>query len=125
MNFFILKKRGGMTRIRRRGKQGAAALRKRRYLQQASVIISIAVSIALFYVWSRIAVVQTGYRLHDLARQHEQLEEEYRVLKLELATRKSPGRLGPLAQNKLGLRHPDPKQVIILPEPLRLAEQGN
>jgi len=75
------------TRIRRRGVAGANALRERKRLKEATLLVSIVVVIALFYVWSRVAVVETGYRLHHLASELEELEDEYRALKLEIATR--------------------------------------
>lgn len=111
------------TRIGRRGAAGAIALHKRRQLKGAAALISIVVIIALFYVWSRVAVVQTGYRLHHLANEYQQLEDQYRALKLEIATRTSPDRLGSFARKKLGLKPPKPNQVVILPEPIRIAEQ--
>jgi cell division protein FtsL len=112
-----------MTRIRRHGRLGAEALKKKKRLREMAVVLSILVAVSLFYVWTRVAVVQTGYRLHDLAKQYEELEQEYRSLKLELVTQKSPENLGSQAQHMLGLTQPQPHQVVLLPEPLRLAEK--
>lgn len=114
---------GVMTRIRRDGRIGASVLQKKLRVRDASIILSLFVIISLFWVWSRVAVTQTGYRVHHLARQYQKLEDKYRLLKLEEATLKTPHRLVPLAKKDLGLMQPSPDQIIIVPESIRIAEQ--
>ncbi len=114
---------GVMTRIRRNGRVGAAAMKRTQRVRDAGIILTLFVVISLFCVWSRIAVVQTGYRVHHLAQSYQKMEDRYRTLRLELATQKSPNRLVPLAEKRLGLQQPDPSQVVIVPEPIRIAEQ--
>lgn len=113
-----------MTRIRRKGEAGATALRHRRRLKGIVITISIAVMIALFYVWSRVAVVQTGYRLHYLTNEYLELEDRFRSLKIELATRLSPDQLGSYARTQLGLQPPQAGQVVIVPDRIRLAGES-
>lgn len=113
-----------MTRIQRHGRVRAVALRGKQRLRDAAIILILFVTISLFCVWSRVDVLQTGYRIHDLAGQFEKRQEEYRALKLELATRKSPTRLAPMAQEKLGLKQPRPDQVVVVPHSIHIAEQG-
>ncbi len=115
--------KGVMTRIRRNGRIGAAAIQKKRRVRDAAIVLSLFVIISLFWVWSRVAVLQTGYRVHHLARQYHKLEDKYRALKLEEATLKTPHRLVPLAKKDLGLMQPSPDQVVIVPESIRIAEQ--
>ncbi len=120
-----VKTRQPVTRIGRRGAKGAEALRNRRRLKEAALLVSLTVVISLFYVWSRVAVVQTGYRIHHLTNEYQEFEDQYRALKLELATRTSPERLGPLARTRFNLRPPKPGQVIIVPQQIRIAEQNH
>ncbi len=116
--------RGTMTRIRRKGRAGAAVIKKKQRVRDAALVLSMFVFISLFCVWSRVAVLQTGYRLHNLVRQYHKAEDNYRTLRLELATLKSPRRLVPLAKKQLNLQQPTPNQVVIVPESIRIAEQS-
>jgi cell division protein FtsL len=116
--------RAATTRIRHSGKIGAAIIKKKQRVRDAAIMLSLFVIISLFCVWSRVAVLQTGYRIHDLARNYQNLEDKYRSLRLEAATLKSPNRLVPLAKRRLGLKQPSPSQVVIIPESIRIAEQG-
>lgn len=115
--------KGLMTRIHYNGRIGAAIIQRKRRVRDAAIILSLFVLISFFCVWSRLAVLQTGYRVHDLAREYQGLEEKYRSLRLEVATLKSPNRLVPLASRLLGLKQPSPDQIVIVPESIRIAEQ--
>jgi len=103
---------------------GVHALKKRRRVREAASLLFILALISLFCVWSRLAVLQAGYRMHDKLDRYESLQEEYRALRLELATRKSPQNLAPKAAEKLGLQQPTPDQIIVLSGAVRFAEQG-
>ncbi|MHC4215120.1 MAG: cell division protein FtsL [Planctomycetota bacterium] len=116
--------KSGMTRIRRNGKVGVANIKKKQRVRDAAIVLSLFVIISLFCVWSRVSVLQTGYRIHNLARDYQNLEDKYRSIRLEVATLKSPNRLVPLARKRLGLKQPSPSQVVIVPETIRIAEQG-
>lgn len=113
----------GMTRIHKRGRVGVATLKKRQRVRDAAIVLSFFVVVSLFYVWSRVAVLQTGYRIHQQAQEYKGMEDQYRSLRLELATLKSPNRLAPMAARRLGLKQPSPAQIVIVPEPIRIAEQ--
>jgi hypothetical protein len=54
-----------------------------------------------------------GYRVHMLARQHEQLVNEKAFLELEDARLRSPARLERLAR-EMHLVNPDPGRVVVL-----------
>lgn len=73
------------------------------------------VGLALFHVWVRLQVVHLGYVLSTTSKLHDQLEQENRELKVELATLTSPERLEAMARLRLGLREPEKNQVVILP----------
>jgi cell division protein FtsL len=73
------------------------------------------VGVALLHVWLRLQVVRMGYALSTTSKLQNQLEQENRELKVELATLTSPDRLEALSRRRLGLRPPEKGQVIVLP----------
>ena len=73
------------------------------------------VGVALFHVWLRLQVVHMGYVLSTTSKLQNQLEQEQRELKVELATLMSPDRLEAMARKRLGLAAPEKGQVIVLP----------
>jgi cell division protein FtsL len=73
------------------------------------------VGVALAHVWLRLQVVQMGYELSTTSKLQNQLEQEQRALRVELATLMSPDRLEAMARKRLGLTPPEKGQVIILP----------
>ena len=73
------------------------------------------VSLALLHVWLRLQVVHLGYILSTTSKLQNQLEQENRELRLELATLTSPDRLEAMARGRLGLTEPERGQVVILP----------
>ena len=73
------------------------------------------VGVALLHVWLRLQVVHMGYVLSTTSKLQNQLEQENRELKVELATLTSPDRLEAMSRRRLGLRPPEKGQVIVLP----------
>jgi cell division protein FtsL len=73
------------------------------------------IGVALLHVWLRLQVVHMGYVLSTTSKLQNQLEQENRELKVELATLTSPDRLEAMARKRLGLRPPEKGQVIVLP----------
>jgi cell division protein FtsL len=73
------------------------------------------VGVALLHVWLRLQVVHMGYVLSTMSKLENQLEQENRELKVELATLTSPDRLESMARRRLGLVPPEKGQVIVLP----------
>lgn len=73
------------------------------------------VGLALLHVWLRLQVVHLGYVLSTTSKLHNQLEQENRELKVELATLTSPDRLEAMARTRLGLVEPQKGQVVLLP----------
>ena len=67
------------------------------------------------YVWSNYELTQIGYDISRLEKEEMELIEMNRKLRLELAMRKSTSKLEEIANKKLGLKQPSPKQIIILP----------
>ena len=92
--------------------------RRRQRRRQVLGVVLLAlclVGVALLHVWLRLQVVQIGYALSTTNKLQNQLEQENRELKVELATLTSPDRLEAMARKRLGLTPPEKGQVIILP----------
>ena len=73
------------------------------------------VCLALLHVWLRLQVVHFGYVLSTTSKLQNQLEQENRELRLELATLTSRERLEAMARARLGLTEPEKGHVVILP----------
>jgi cell division protein FtsL len=93
------------------------AVRRRR--QQQLMLLALSafglIGVALLHVWLRLQVVHMGYVLATTSKLQNQLEQENRELKVELATLTSPDRLEAMSRRRLGLRPPEKGQVIVLP----------
>ena len=71
--------------------------------------------VGLFHVWSRIAVIEEGYRITQARAAQAELQEEQRILTLQLRRLNDPARLDQLANNA-GMAVPRPGQVVFLEE---------
>jgi cell division protein FtsL len=69
---------------------------------------------SLFYVWSRIQVIQLGYEISSALRSERTLAEENKKLRLEIATLKSYARIEKMAVQELRMTKPKPGQVIVI-----------
>ncbi len=69
---------------------------------------------SLFYVWSRIQVIQLGYEISTALKEERALTETNKKLKLEIATLKSYGRIEKVAVEQLRMIKPKPEQVIVI-----------
>lgn len=77
-------------------------------------IASVIMAVAIVYVWSHIHMTQLEYQIARELTNREQLIDEQKRLKLELATLKSPQRIESIAREKLQMTYPERKQVILL-----------
>ena len=68
----------------------------------------------LFYVWTRIQVVQLNYELLDLTKAEREIFMKHERLKVELAMLMSPSRLSSMAENQFKLKSPSRHQVIYI-----------
>ena len=93
----------------------AGRKRRRRHVVALTLLAFCLVGVALLHVWLRLQVVHMGYVLSTTSKLQNQLEQENRELKIELATLTSPDRLEAMARKRLGLVSPDKGQVIVLP----------
>jgi cell division protein FtsL len=69
---------------------------------------------SLFYVWSRIQVIQLGYEISNSLKEERGLIEANKKLRLEIATLKSYARIERLAVEELKMAKPKPEQVIVI-----------
>jgi len=69
---------------------------------------------ALFYVWSRIQVIQLGYEISKALKEEKALTEANKTLRLEIATLKSYARIEKFALEELSMSKPKPDQVIVI-----------
>lgn len=75
-------------------------------------LIILAFFCSLFYIWSRIQVVNIGYEINRTLALKEKLIEENKKLTLEAATLKSPVRLEALAHNQFQMDLPQKSQIL-------------
>jgi cell division protein FtsL len=69
---------------------------------------------SLFYVWSRIQVIQLGYEISNALKEERTFNEENKKLRVEIATLKSYPRIERLAVEELRMAKPKPDQVIVI-----------
>ncbi len=69
---------------------------------------------SLFYVWSRIQVIQLGYEISNALKVERTLVEANKRLRVEIATLKSYTRIEKLAGEELRMAKPKPDQVIVI-----------
>ena len=69
---------------------------------------------SLFYVWSRIQVIQLGYEISNALKSERVLTEANKKLRLEIATLKSYARIEKIAVEELRMVKPKPDQVIVI-----------
>jgi cell division protein FtsL len=69
---------------------------------------------SLFYVWSRIQVIQVGYEISNALKEERALAEANKKMRLEIAMLKSYTRIEKIAVEELGMSKPRPDQVIVI-----------
>ena len=72
------------------------------------------VASSLFFVWSRIQVIQLGYEISSALKEGRALVETNKKLRLEIATLKSYARVEKIAAEELGMSKPRADQVIVI-----------
>jgi cell division protein FtsL len=80
-----------------------------------AVVVSAAVLfVGLYYVWTRMQMVQTGFEISNLEKKNRELKKRTRELLLEIASLQSPDELEKKA-SKIGLRLPEMGKVVHVP----------
>ncbi len=87
---------------------------KRPRLLPLFVYLAVLVGVSLFFVWSRVAVVNLEYEISSLDNRLREAEEENRSLQVEVAHLQNPDRIEMVARESLGMINPTPDQVTIV-----------
>lgn len=91
----------------------ARALGKTSGLLVFCIIIAL-IAVSLFYVWSRILVINLGYDLSEAMDKRWKIVGDNKKLHVEIALLKSPARIERIAQEELGMEKPLPGQIILM-----------
>ena len=99
------------------------------------LVVSVS-GVLLFYVWGKVDVVRLGYELDALLKKKAALTQEHERLQARLSQLTAPERIASEAGDKLRMRPPGARQVVLIPSqpedgnpgdgpelPLRLARQ--
>ena len=79
-----------------------------------SCIIAAFIAGSLFYVWSRVLVINLGYDLSQAMDVQWNLVQDNKKLHIEIATLKSLARIERIAQDELDMEKPIPGQIILM-----------
>lgn len=77
-------------------------------------LIAFMAILSLFYIWSRVQIVQNGYDINALKNRQYHLLEANKKLQVELSTLKSPQRIEQIAREKLGMQSPQSSQIKMI-----------
>jgi len=81
------------------------------------VIAVVIMAVAILYVWSHNYMTALEYKVASEISKKENLLEEQKKLRVELATMRSPQRIASIAMEKLQMTYPDREQVVFLKDP--------
>jgi cell division protein FtsL len=80
-------------------------------------IAVVIMAVAVVYVWSHNTMTALEYQVASEISKKENLLEEQKKLRVELATMKSPKRIATIAMEKLQMTYPNREQVIFMKDP--------
>ncbi len=93
------------------------ALDRRAMVVLLVLAVVVATSAAVCQVWTRLKVIEYGYKISKAARMRQDLIEANRRLRLEIAFLTNPGRVARVATEEMGLHPLLPEQVRRLRRP--------
>ena len=99
--------------IQRQGVSSRSRAVQNKFVKKWAAWILMGTVVALFYVWSRVKVVEFGYELTAMQRNAGELAKQVSTLEAEVAGLKSPRRLEEAA-GRMGLSPPKGKQVVLV-----------
>ncbi len=98
-----------------RGETESRAREANRNLVFVALVLAVVfIACSLFYVWSHQQIISLGYEISQAGREEQELLQENKKLRLDLAALKSPGRIERIASRELGLVSPKKEQLIIV-----------
>lgn len=96
------------------GKVEAAVAQRWDLFPYLITVLALLTLLSLFHVWSRVKVVDLNLELSDSNRLVRNLQQEQKMLRVEVATLKNPARIETVAKGELGMDLPSEQQVIIV-----------
>ena len=78
----------------------------------AVLLVGSLIFVGLFYVWTRMQLVQIGYEIAALEKESKALKKRKEELQLEVASLQSPQELEKKARKQAGLVFPDIGKVV-------------
>jgi len=78
-------------------------------------LVGLLLSGGLFYVWTRMQLVEIGYEIADMEKKNNALKNRKRELSLEIASLQCPADLEKQARDRAGLVFPDMGKVVHVP----------
>jgi len=87
---------------------------RRARVRRAVTVAVVLIACGLAHVWVRLQVTELGYALNTTSDIVARLEREQRELEAELAMLTAPQHLAEEAHRRLGMREPEPGQVVVL-----------
>lgn len=100
--------------LQKQGLGARSAAVQKRFVKKWALWVVLVTLLALFYVWSRVQVIQLGYELNTLKRQNEDIGKQISNLELDIAKLKSPKRLEEVARKELGMQPPAAEQIVLV-----------
>lgn len=79
------------------------------------LVITVLIAVTLFFVWSRLRVVDLGYKTSRALKEQKELVEVNKKLRIERETLMSPKRIESYARERLGMREPQEHQIRFVP----------
>jgi cell division protein FtsL len=93
---------------------GRRPKRRRRVYAWAVVATFALLSLAFLYLWQYVSILELNYEVTRHKRELDEAYQEKVTLKADLYRRRSMGEIDEIAHEKLGLRPPEPGQVLIV-----------
>ena len=78
-------------------------------------LVGLLLSGGLFYVWTRMQLVQIGYEIADMEKKNNALKNRKRELMMEISSLQYPADLEKQARERAGLVFPDMGKVVHVP----------
>jgi len=79
------------------------------------LVITVLITVNLFFVWSRLWVVDLGYKTSRALKEQKELVEVNKKLRIERETLMSPKWIESYARERLGMREPQEHQIRFVP----------
>lgn len=79
---------------------------------RALLIVGVPSAIFLFHVWNEYRIVQIGYEIAEVTREHRVLLEENKKLSIEAAVQGRTDRMAALAREQFGLEQVRAHQIV-------------